>query len=61
MAVTGHDPHHTLMFFYVAHWKWRTPLWLLGLGSSVSADRRSAVSSRPLTAHPRLCCRCSSS
>ncbi len=35
MAVTGTITITTLMFFYLARWKWHTPGWLLGLGASV--------------------------
>ncbi|WP_307787539.1 KUP/HAK/KT family potassium transporter [Mycolicibacterium sp. S2-37] len=33
MAVTGTITITTLLFFYVAHVRWRTPLWLLLLGA----------------------------
>jgi KUP system potassium uptake protein len=35
MAVTGTITITTLMFFYIARWKWHTPRWLLGLGATV--------------------------
>ncbi|MGW3472094.1 potassium transporter Kup [Saccharopolyspora sp. NPDC000995] len=34
MAVTGTITISTLLFFYVARWKWRAPLWLVGLGAT---------------------------
>ncbi|WP_232303985.1 potassium transporter Kup [Pseudofrankia sp. DC12] len=34
MAVTGTITITTLMFFYVARWKWQVPRWVLGLGAS---------------------------
>ena len=34
MAVTGTITITTLMFFYVAHLRWRTPTWLLGVGAA---------------------------
>jgi KUP system potassium uptake protein len=33
MAVTGTITITTLLYFYVARLKWRTPLWLLGIGA----------------------------
>ena len=33
MAVTGTITITTLLFFYVARWRWGTPLWLLALGA----------------------------
>ncbi|MFE3194593.1 potassium transporter Kup [Nocardia sp. NPDC059240] len=33
MAVTGTITISTLLFFYVARARWRTPLWLIGLGA----------------------------
>jgi len=33
MAVTGTITITTLLFFYVARLRWRTPLWLLGIGA----------------------------
>jgi KUP system potassium uptake protein len=35
MAVTGTITITTLLFFYVARLRWRTPLWLLGIGAFV--------------------------
>jgi len=35
MAVTGTITISTLLFFYVARAKWRTPLWLLVIGATV--------------------------
>jgi KUP system potassium uptake protein len=35
MAVTGTITITTLLYFYVARLKWRTPLWLLGVGAFV--------------------------
>jgi KUP system potassium uptake protein len=35
MAVTGTITITTLLFFYVARARWRTPLWLLGIGATV--------------------------
>jgi KUP system potassium uptake protein len=35
MAVTGTITITTTLFFYVARIKWRTPVWLLGLGGAV--------------------------
>jgi KUP system potassium uptake protein len=35
MAVTGTITITTLMFFYVAHLRWRTPVWLLVTGATV--------------------------
>jgi len=35
MAVTGTITITTLLFFCVAHQRWRTPLWLLGTGAAV--------------------------
>ncbi|HEU0238932.1 MAG TPA: potassium transporter Kup [Micromonosporaceae bacterium] len=35
MAVTGTITITTLLFFYVARLRWRTPLWLLGSGAAV--------------------------
>lgn len=35
MAVTGTITITTLMFFYVARSRWRTPRWLLGLGAGL--------------------------
>lgn len=35
MAVTGTITITTLLFFYFARGRWRTPLWLLGLGAAV--------------------------
>ncbi len=35
MAVTGTITITTLLFFYVARCRWRTPLWLLGIGAVV--------------------------
>ncbi|MFE5003396.1 potassium transporter Kup [Streptomyces sp. NPDC056696] len=35
MAVTGTITITTLLFFYVAHAKWGTPRWLLGIGAGV--------------------------
>jgi KUP system potassium uptake protein len=35
MAVTGTITITTLLFFYVARWKWGAPLWLIGLGATV--------------------------
>src|SRR6185312_9234581 len=35
MAVTGTITITTLLFFYVARWKWNVPLWLIGLGATV--------------------------
>jgi KUP system potassium uptake protein len=35
MAVTGTITITTLMFFYIAWWKWRTPRWLLVAGATV--------------------------
>ena len=35
MAVTGTITITTLLFFYVARLRWRTPLWLLGIGAAV--------------------------
>ncbi len=35
MAVTGTITITTLLFFYVAYLKWRTPLWILGPGAAV--------------------------
>ena len=35
MAVTGTITITTLLFFYVARLRWRTPLWLLGIGAGV--------------------------
>jgi KUP system potassium uptake protein len=34
MAVTGTITITTLLFFFVARWKWGTPLWLVGLGAT---------------------------
>jgi KUP system potassium uptake protein len=34
MAVTGTITITTLLFFYIARWKWGTPLWLIGLGAT---------------------------
>ncbi|MEV1169116.1 potassium transporter Kup [Nonomuraea sp. NPDC049784] len=34
MAVTGTITITTLLLFYVARWKWGTPLWLVGLGAT---------------------------
>jgi KUP system potassium uptake protein len=34
MAVTGTITITTLLFFYVARWRWGTPLWLLALGAT---------------------------
>jgi KUP system potassium uptake protein len=33
MAVTGTITITTLLFFYVARWRWGTPLWLVALGA----------------------------
>ncbi|GAA4249868.1 potassium transporter Kup [Dactylosporangium darangshiense] len=35
MAVTGTITITTLMFFYIAHRQWRTPVWLLAPGAAV--------------------------
>ncbi|GAA4732288.1 potassium transporter Kup [Phytohabitans rumicis] len=35
MAVTGTITITTLMFFYVARTRWRTPVWLIGAGAAV--------------------------
>ncbi|MEV6489574.1 KUP/HAK/KT family potassium transporter, partial [Actinoplanes sp. NPDC051633] len=35
MAVTGTITITTLLFFYVARWKWNAPLWLIGIGATV--------------------------
>ncbi|GLY99968.1 KUP/HAK/KT family potassium transporter [Actinoplanes sp. NBRC 103695] len=35
MAVTGTITITTLLFFYVARWKWHAPLWLIGIGATV--------------------------
>ncbi|MBV8931933.1 MAG: KUP/HAK/KT family potassium transporter, partial [Kutzneria sp.] len=35
MAVTATITITTLLFFYVARWRWGTPLWLIGLGATV--------------------------
>jgi KUP system potassium uptake protein len=35
MAVTGTITITTLMFFYIARWKWHTPWWLIGLGAAL--------------------------
>jgi KUP system potassium uptake protein len=35
MAVTGTITITTLMFFYVARWKWTLPRWLLGAGATL--------------------------
>jgi KUP system potassium uptake protein len=34
MAVTGTITITTLLFFYVARWKWHAPLWLIGIGAT---------------------------
>ncbi|TDV34213.1 potassium transporter Kup [Actinophytocola oryzae] len=35
MTVTGTITATTLLFFYTAHGKWGTPVWLLGIGATV--------------------------
>jgi KUP system potassium uptake protein len=35
MAVTGTITITTLMFFYIAHHKWKTPVWLLASGATL--------------------------
>ena len=35
MAVTGTITITTLLFFFIARWKWATPLWVVGIGATV--------------------------
>ncbi|WP_201787150.1 potassium transporter Kup [Actinoplanes sp. TFC3] len=35
MAVTGTITITTLLFFYVAHQRWKAPLWLMGAGAAI--------------------------